>query len=175
MRRLHLETFLLPAIALVSLVADQVSKSWIVAHLTEGQSVPLTPWLTPVLQLTYVTNTGAVFGLFRGMGDVFIVVAIVVVLALLFYNYRLPRGQWLMRAALGLQLGGALGNLTDRLTRGGSVVDFIDTNFWPLREWPIFNLADTSIVLGVAILAFTILWLHKEPPAPAERQTSEAT
>ena len=63
-----------------------------------------------------------------------------------------------MRAALGLQLGGTIGNnLVDRL-RQGFVVDFIDLSFWPLHEWPLFNLADASIVTGVALLALLMLW-----------------
>jgi len=62
-----------------------------------------------------------------------------------------------MRVALGLQLGGAIGNLVDRL-RYGSVVDFIDFNFWPLHNWPISNVADVSVVAGVTLLALVMLW-----------------
>jgi signal peptidase II len=62
-----------------------------------------------------------------------------------------------MRVALGLQLGGALGNLVDRFVHG-RVVDFIDLNFWPLHNWPIFNIADSSIVTGTVVLAVLMLW-----------------
>ena len=78
-------------------------------------------------------------------------------MAIILYYRHLPDGQRLARIALGLQLGGAVGNLVDRL-RQGFVVDFIDLNFWPLHDWPVFNLADGSIVAGVTLLALLMLW-----------------
>ena len=126
--------------------------------LEEGQSWDIAPWLAPFFRITYVTNTGAAFGLFPEWGDFFLVVAAIVIVVIIFYYWHLQDGQWLVRIALGLQLGGAIGNnLVDRL-RQGFVVDFIDLNFWPLRDWPIFNLADTSVVVGVAVLALVMLW-----------------
>ena len=86
-----------------------------------------------------------------------IAAAVVIVAIIVYYRY-LSDGQWLMRVALGLQLGGAIGNnLIDR-PRQGYVVDFIDLNFWPLHNWPIFNLADTAVVSGVTVLALVMLW-----------------
>lgn len=158
MRRPRLEDLILPVVALLVVAADQVSKVMVVRQLEVGQSMDLTSWLAPVFRITYVTNTGVAFGLLPGMGGLFVVIAIVVVVLLLIYHRQLPAGQLLVRAALGLQLGGALGNnLIDRVVRG-SVVDFIDLNFWPLRRWPVFNLADTSIVTGAVLLGLTILW-----------------
>lgn len=158
MRRPRLEDLILPLVALLVVAADQVSKVMVVRQLEVGQSMDLTSWLAPVFRITYVTNTGVAFGLLPGMGELFVVIALVVVVLLLLYHRQLPAGQLLVRAALGLQLGGALGNnLIDRLVRG-SVVDFIDLNFWPLRRWPVFNLADTSIVTGAVLLGLTILW-----------------
>jgi signal peptidase II len=122
-----------------------------------GQSWELSPWLAPVFHITHVTNTGAVFGLFPGAGSFFVVVSAVVIVALLIYYRQLPDGQLLVRIALGLQLGGAVGNLVDRL-RLGSVVDFIDLNFWPMHNWAVFNLADSSIVTGVILLTLLMLW-----------------
>ncbi len=148
-------------VALLTLVGDQVSKGLIVTRMELGQSVDLVSWLAPVMQLTYVTNTGAVFGLLPGMGNVLVVVAVLVVVILLLYHRHLPPGYWPVRFALGLKLGGALGNLADRLSRG-SVVDFLDMNFWPLQDWPVFNLADASIVAGVVLLGATMLWQHGE-------------
>lgn len=151
---------------MAALALDQVSKSWIVAHMTLGESRELTSWLTPVVSLTYITNTGVVFGLFQGMSDFFSVVAIIAVGLIFLYYRHLPKEPKLLHVALGLQLGGALGNLVDRLARG-AVVDFIDLNFWPLHHWPIFNLADTCIVTGVVILLFIILTDREKPdPAP---------
>ncbi len=157
---------ILPIVAMAALALDQVSKSWIVAHMTLGESRELTSWLTPVVSLTYITNTGVVFGLFQGMSDFFSVVAIIAVGLIFLYYRHLPKEPKLLHVALGLQLGGALGNLVDRLARG-AVVDFIDLNFWPLHHWPIFNLADTCIVTGVVILLFIILTDREKPdPAP---------
>lgn len=127
------------------------------ANLRPGQSIELTPWLGSVFQVTYVTNSGAAFGLFPGWSSVFIVIAIVVIVALVWYYLQLSDGEWLVQVALGLQLGGALGNLIDRLRFGGSVVDFIDLSFWPLRNWPVFNIADSSIVVGVSILTLAMI------------------
>lgn len=167
MRRLQTEDLILPFIALLTLAVDQVSKALVVAGMELGQSVDLASWLAPVLCVTYVTNTGVAFGLLPGMGDLFVIIAAVVVVLLLLYYRHLPSGQVLVRIAIGLQLGGALGNLSDRLIRG-SVVDFVDLNFWPLREWPVFNLADSSIVAGVAILALAVLWDGQEEPQSEE-------
>jgi signal peptidase II len=150
-------TLVLPAAAALVLLVDQVSKHLVMVRLAEGQSWDIVPWLAPVFRITHVTNMGAVFGLLPQWSDFFIVVAAIVIVAIIIYHRQVPDGQWLMRAALGLQLGGAMGNLVDRLRRG-SVVDFIDLNFWPLHEWPVFNLADASIVTGVALLALLMLW-----------------
>ncbi len=148
---------LLTTAALV-LLADQVSKYFVTAWLEEGQSWDITSWLAPFFRITYVTNTGAAFGLFPQWGGFLIVVAAVVIVAIIVYYRHLSDGQWLIRIALGLQLGGAIGNnLVDRL-RQGYVVDFIDLNFWPLHNWPIFNLADTAVVAGVTVLALVMLW-----------------
>jgi signal peptidase II len=79
-----------------------------------------------------------------------------------------------MHVALGLQLGGASGNLIDRLRFGGSVLDFIDLNFWPLRRWPVFNVADSSIVVGVTLLTLLMLWAEwREERASRELATAE--
>jgi signal peptidase II len=149
---------ILPAVASLVVLADRLTKHFVRTSLRPGQSLPLIPWLSPVLQITYVTNTGAAFGLFPGWSQILIVIAVIVIAALVWYYFQLPEGQWLMHVALGLQLGGATGNLIDRLRFGGSVLDFIDLNFWPLRRWPVFNVADSSIVVGVTLLTLLMLW-----------------
>jgi signal peptidase II len=85
---------------------------------------------------------------------------VIVIVALVWYYVQLSDGQWPVQVALGLQLGGAIGNLIDRLHFAGSVVDFIDLNFWPLARWPVFNIADSSIVVGVTLL--TLLMISEE-------------
>ncbi|NLE46383.1 MAG: signal peptidase II [Chloroflexi bacterium] len=149
---------MLPAVAALVVLADQLSKAAVMNSLPEGQSWSIASWLTPIVQFTHVTNTGAAFGLFPGLGALFVIVSFIVVVAILLYGRHLPTGRWLTRVALGLQLGGAIGNnLIDRLSRG-YVVDFIDVQFWPLHNFPVFNLADTSIVVGVAILCLILIW-----------------
>lgn len=157
MRRESRNILVLLVIAALVLLADQTSKHLVVTQLREGQSWDISPRLASIFHITHVTNTGAAFGLFPSFGDFFIVVAVIVIAALILYSLHLPDGLWIIRIALGLQLGGAIGNLIDRLRRG-SVVDFIDLNFWPLRRWPVFNLADTSIVAGVTLLALMMVW-----------------
>jgi len=143
-------------IAAVTLLVDQATKTLVVRFLHPAQTWNLSPFLAHWVSFTYVTNTGAAFGLFPNQGLLLIVIAVVVTAGIILYYRRLPDGQWLVRLALGLQLGGALGNLSDRL-RYGYVVDFVDFNFWPLKDWPVFNLADASIVLGVSLLALALL------------------
>lgn len=145
------EKIILPAVALLILVADQISKHLVLSNLKPGQSwnpiAPLTPWAS----ITHVTNTGVAFGLFQDRGSLFAVIDLIVVAVIIFYYRHLPAGQWWLKLSLGLQLGGALGNLLDRL-RLGYVIDFID-----FKIWPVFNVADSAIVTGVAILAYYLL------------------
>jgi signal peptidase II len=163
-----------PVVAALVILADQLSKYWVATRLPEGQSWYITPWLAPVLRLTHVTNTGVAFGLFPGLGILFVIVSIVVVVVILVYEWQLPHNQWLIRLALGLQLGGAIGNnLIDRV-RLGSVVDFIDLNFWPLQTFPVFNLADASITVGVIMLA-ALLLLEERRGQMAGRMVEESS
>ena len=146
------EKIILPAVALLVLVADQISKYLVLSNLAPGQSWNPITSLTPWVSITHVTNTGAAFGLFQDQGPLFAVIAVIVVAAIIFYYRQLPAGQWWIRVSLGLQLGGALGNLLDRLRLDYRVIDFID-----FKIWPVFNLADSAIVIGVAILAYYLL------------------
>ncbi len=169
--RLGEKTVLLLVTAVV-LLLDQFSKYMVEAFLPLYTSWSPWPSLAHLFQFTHATNTGAAFGIFPGGSLVFTLVALAVVLFILVYNYTLPGGQWLLRLGLGLQLGGALGNLLDRL-RLGHVTDFLD--FGP---WPVFNLADTAIVVGVVVLAWLMLqeWradAARSAKAGAERQPDD--
>lgn len=141
----------LPVVTLITVIIDQLVKREVMVVLRPGQSWAPIPALERWFSFTYVTNTGAAFGLFPSHGYVFMVVAAVVAVAIAIYYWHMPAGQVLIKLSLGLQLGGAMGNLVDRLLYG-HVVDFIDFKFWP-----VFNLADTSIVVGVALLAYALL------------------
>lgn len=159
--------------ALLVLTVDQISKHLVRLHLVRG--IPWDPvsWLRPVLSLTYVTNEGAAFGLFPQLKPLYPWIMVAVIAFILFYFRSFPLQGWLIQMSLGLQLGGASGNLMDRLFYNGKVTDFIDLNFWPLQGWPVFNVADSSVVVGVCILAVLLL-LEEETVQPSlEAQPGE--
>jgi len=164
---------LLPIVAAAVLLIDQITKYLVRTTLPEGRSMDLVPWLTPIFRITHVTNTGVAFGLFPQGSYFFIGVAVVVIAAIIVYYRHLPDGQWLTRVALGLQLGGASGNLIDRLRYQGRVIDFIDLNFWPLQHWPVSNIADISIVSGVILLALTMLWEERQLAREEQQKSAE--
>jgi signal peptidase II len=151
-------------VAALVLVADQVSKYLVLGNLSVGEMWNPVPLLRPFVTLTHVTNTGAAFGLFQEYGTLFAIVPFLVVGGMLIFYRYLPPGQVLLKVSLGLQLGGAVGNLVDRV-RLGSVVDFID-----FKIWPVFNVADMAIVAGVAILAFYLLFGTQEDEQRLEGQ-----
>lgn len=157
--------FALPVIlgiAAIVFVLDQATKVWVVQNIPQQSSWTFFPALAKIFQFTFVTNTGAAFGMFPQLGGIFMVIAVVVVAAIVIFYHHLPTYNIWVRVSLGLQLGGALGNLVDRITRG-YVVDFVDIGFWP-----IFNIADMSIVLGVTILAY-FLWSEEDSLAQVEK------
>ena len=148
---------LLPAVAGVVLLADQTSKLWIQQHFAacDDTSLPIVPgWLA----LAYTCNKGAAFGLLANETLLFVLVALVVIGVIVAYVRFLPANRPWLRLSLGLQLGGALGNLLDRL-RQGYVVDFIS-----VKEWPVFNIADACVVVGVLILAYHLLLVPGQAP-----------
>jgi signal peptidase II len=159
---------MLLAIAAVTLVVDQVSKFLVIKYLAPYGAWAPFPALSNFFTIEYTTNTGAAFGLFKDWGPIFIGVAVVVIAAIILYQNQVPQEAWLVRLALGLQLGGAMGNLTDRL-RVGHVTDFIYFHFWPL-----FNVADMSIVAGVILLALTMLREERKPSAPSPQPNEPA-
>jgi signal peptidase II len=138
-------------LALVVFAFDQFSKLWVVRSFIPGETLPLIP---DVFHITYVRNPGAAFGIFAHHTPVFIAVSLFMVVIIILGGRFLSGRYFLIRLALALQLGGALGNLSDRL-RTGSVIDFIDFRFWP-----VFNLADIALVIGIALLIFSMIY-HK--------------
>jgi signal peptidase II len=152
-------------VAAFVVVLDQFTKRLAEERLerTGIRSVPL-PAVGDVLRFTYVENRGAAFGLLQDQTAFFVLVGLVVI-GVIAASYRyLPRSGFLLHLALGLQLGGAIGNLIDRV-RQGYVVDFVDFGYHA-NWWPVFNVADSAIVIGVALLAFNALY------PPAEEQAS---
>lgn len=149
-------------VALIIFGADQISKHLVLTRLALGESWNPVSGLGRYISATHVINPGAAFGLFPDQGSLFAVIAVVVVLAILVYYRYLPARNPLVRLSLALQLGGALGNLADRLQHG-FVVDFID-----FKIWPVFNLADVTIVAGVGILAYFLMQMPEEELALPE-------
>jgi signal peptidase II len=136
------------AIIVVTLAVDQVSKRLIVESMFLGETIRPIPALAPFFQLTFIYNTGSAFGFLPQAGDVFLILAVVIVAALIFFYARIPPG--ISRIAVGLICGGALGNAVDRLTYG-AVVDFIHYQI-PGVISNVSNLADHAIVGGVLIM-----------------------
>ena len=154
-------------VAALVVALDQGSKYLVTQSLSVGGVWSPFPGPTPFFQIVYTYNTGVTFGLFKDLGPVFIFIALAIVAALILYARRLRRDQWLMCVALGLLLGGAIGNLIDRI-RLGHVIDFIDVGVGPAR-WYTSNLADVSLVLGVILLGVAMLreeLRHKPTPKP---------
>ncbi len=134
-------------IALSVVGVDQLSKYLIRANMEMGQSIPREG---PV-GLHYTTNTGGAFGLFANQTFLLTMAAVIGIAVLVLYLRYLPPRSTLLKVGLGLDLGGAIGNLIDRL-RLGAVTDFIDIGFWP-----VFNLADSAIVVGTFLIVFCLL------------------
>jgi signal peptidase II len=144
---------------------DQWTKALVRSSLAPGQI-----W-TPYDGFSFVRivhwhNTGAAFGLFQNLGGVFSVLAVFVAVAILYYFPQVPRRDWPLRLVMGLQLGGAVGNLIDRLTLGW-VTDFVSVG-----DFPVFNVADASISIGVVVLVLS-LWVSDRGEADPESTGEE--
>ena len=138
------------ALSLFIVVLDQLTKYVALKYLSPYQSIPVIP---NVFHLSLVKNTGIAFGFFGDRARLLTAVVIVCLLGLLFLAFQMRRARLLERVALGFILGGAAGNLIDRIT-AGHVVDFFD-----FRIWPVFNVADSFITVGVAM--FLLLTFRK--------------
>ena len=137
--------------AIMVLAADQATKAAVRQQLIEGgnSSIPLFGGL---VRFSYVENCGSAFGLFQNQTLFFILVGLLVIGGILVGQRFVPAQRTALAICLGLQLGGASGNLVDRI-RNGYVFDFID-----LRWWPVFNVADSAIVVGVLVLTYHLLF-----------------
>lgn len=150
-------------LAALILTLDQLTKAWLVSFLAPGQSVDV---VGDAIRLVHSQNNGGLFGLFRGQALVFGLVSMVVVGLIVVYHARAGGGRYLS-ITLGLLLGGALGNLVDRI-RLGYVVDFVDAGIGDLR-WYTFNVADAGISFSLLLLLAASLW-----PQVARRPARDA-
>jgi signal peptidase II len=123
-------------------------------------------WLSPYARIVHWFNTGAAFGMFQGGSLVFTVLAFVVIGAIVYYFPKVDKGEWHLRIAMSMQLGGAIGNLTDRLTNNGQVTDFLSVG-----TFPVFNVADASISVGTVIL---LLGVYVQERAAHKAQSAHA-
>ncbi|HHH83812.1 MAG TPA: signal peptidase II [Chloroflexi bacterium] len=148
------------------IILDQVTKWWVRQSLAIGEAWSPFEWLMPYARILHTNNTGAAFGLFPAGSTLFAVVAVLVTAAILYYYPKVPRNQWLLRLALGLQLAGALGNLIDRINHG-TVTDFISVG-----TFPVFNVADSSISVGTALL-IVATWIEERRLAKRKQEQQE--
>jgi signal peptidase II len=141
-------------IAAIIIVLDQVTKELVRTLIPYGQSWSPWPWLAPYARLIHWSNTGVAFGMFQGKSILFAGLAAVVAAAIIYYYPQVPEQDRVLRFALAMQLGGAVGNLIDRIFQAGQVTDFISVG-----NFAIFNVADACITVGVGVLLIGI-WLE---------------
>lgn len=137
--------FVLP---LAVVILDQFSKYIVVENMALGESIPI---IEEVFHLTYILNPGAAFGMFAHNRLFFIAIAVIVIGIIIWARREILASPWEVKAGCGLFLGGAIGNLIDR-ARQGMVVDFFD-----FRIWPVFNIADIAICIGVGLIIWNLL------------------
>ena len=139
-------------IAAFVFVLDRLTKIIVVNNIFLGQSIKIIP---NIFYLTLILNNGAAFGLLKNNNPLFVSVSVFVIAFIVAYVWSHGKKYGTLPLALGLILGGALGNLFDRV-RFGHVIDFLDC-----RIWPVFNIADSSITIGIIILVYNMLTRKK--------------
>ena len=148
--------WLVLAVAAVILVLDQWTKELIRQSIPDYTSIIPIPALGEYFIFEHVHNYGAAFGILQNQSNLFAVIAVVVSVAMLVYVYRLPPEARMVRVLLGLILGGALGNLIDRLNQG-YVTDFVKMGIPGVYYWPNYNIADSAIVIGVIAMGLYVV------------------
>lgn len=133
-------------------ILDQVVKWFVQGHMELGESIPLIPH---IFHLTYIMNPGAAFGILEYQHTFFLGIVVILFAAYLIMRRRIPKKPVYFPIGIGMVLGGALGNAIDRVRYQG-VVDFFD-----FRVWPIFNVADIAICVGMALILW-YFWRHSD-------------
>jgi len=154
-------------VALLIVVLDQLTKWLVVTNIPYGGSWSPWEWLSPYARIVHWSNTGVAFGMLQGMNPVFIGLAILVSGAIIYYYQQIDKKDWLIRLALIMELGGAIGNLIDRI-RYGHVIDFIS-----IGRFPVFNIADSCITVGVVVLLIGVWVQEKREKARAARPADD--
>lgn len=154
----------LALIAGVVVGLDQWSKDIVRTNLEFGESITPFPIIAPIFRIIHWKNTGAAFGIFPQAGIIFTAVAVIVALAIVYYWPRITKDQGALKLALALQLGGALGNLISRLSVG------VVTDIFAVGKFPVYNVADSSIFIGVVVLIVATWWEEKQAKADAQKE-----
>ena len=161
-------------VAGIIITLDQLTKEWVRMNIPKyGSMIPI-PALGEYFVFEHVDNYGAAFGILQNQGMLFVVIAVVVAIAILVYVRYLPTEHNFVRILLGLQLGGAVGNLVDRINQG-FVTDFVKMGIPGVYYWPNYNIADSSIVVGVIALGIYIMVddVRKQRQQQAQQQANE--
>ncbi|MDO4935670.1 MAG: signal peptidase II [Phascolarctobacterium sp.] len=141
------------ALLMSVLAADRVSKLIVTESMQLGESIK---FLGDYFHWTFILNEGAAFGMFQGARWIFITLALIIVAMGYYFRKDIVKQDWLTQCGVACFIAGTIGNLIDRALFG-AVIDFID-----LRVWPIFNVADMGVCLGVALLLWSILWQKQQ-------------
>lgn len=136
---------------------DQLTKWLIVKNFELGESIQV---IENFLYITSHRNRGAAWGILQGQMWFFYVITVIVIIGIIYYMQKAAKGKWLLGVSLGLMLGGAIGNFIDRVFRK-EVVDFVNTFIFGY-DFPIFNIADSALVIGVAMLMVQMLLEERE-------------
>lgn len=170
MKKYLKDYFWLALLAAVIIGADQWTKYLVRTNLAINETWSPWGWLEPYARIVHWMNTGAAFGMLQEFGGVFTVLSILVSIAIIYFYPQVPRQEWPVRLALGMQMSGAVGNLIDRLSHG-YVIDFVSVG-----RFPVFNVADASISMGVVALLLGV-WIkdrqHKHAPTQQEDASGE--
>ena len=148
-------------IVAVIIVLDQWTKSLVLKNIPVNQMWRPGEWPISWFRFVFVQNTGVAFGMFKDQSTLFTILPFIVSALIIYYYVQIPNPDWALRLALSMQLGGAIGNLIDRLTLG-FVVDFVSVG-----KFPVFNVADSCITVGVGILLLDMFIEERREKAKA--------
>ena len=146
---------------------DQWTKLLVRANIAFGDVWSPWDWLTPYARIVHWNNTGVAFGMFQGKNLLFSILVSIIALVIIVFYPQLTEGDWFLRIALSMQLGGAVGNLIDRITIG-HVTDFISVG-----NFAVFNIADASVTVGVAVMILGLWVQERKNRKNAKSETSE--
>jgi signal peptidase II len=152
---------LVAGVAVVVFAIDRVTKAWVSENIPLGTARPV---VGDYVRIVHAQNSGAAFGLLPERTTLLSVLSVVAVLAIVYYYRQIASNSSLVSATLGMQLGGAFGNLLDRVTQG-YVVDFVDVGIGDIRFWA-SNVADSSIVVGIILVTLALWYEERRAAAP---------